>query len=226
MKQDKLEQLQTRISYVFADIALLSQALTHKSAGAHNNERLEFLGDAILGFIIADLLYQKHPKAREGILTRRRANLVNGRALAKMGKSFDLGDYLILGMGERLSGGFRRESIIADCFEAVIGAIYLDRGYETCQEKVATWFENAILQDAQTEVEKDAKTELQEWLQSKKMSLPIYTVSDIQGLQHEQIFTISLAVEGFDNRIETKGNSRRIAEQKAAKLFLEQVKNE
>tara|TARA_R110002110_G_scaffold404606_1_gene623070 strand:- start:79578 stop:80255 length:678 start_codon:yes stop_codon:yes gene_type:complete len=224
MNQDKLKQLQTRINYSFNDVSLLKKALTHKSAGVHNNERLEFLGDSIVGFVVADLLFHHHPKDKEGTLTRRRANLVNGRALAQMGKQFNLGDYLILGMGEMRSGGFRRESIIADCFEALVGAIYLDKGYVTCREKVNEWFAEAILQDAQTDVEKDAKTELQEWLQSQKMSLPVYVMSDVRGLQHEQIFTITLTVEGFDKRIETEGNSRRIAEQKAAKLFLEQVK--
>lgn len=225
MKSDH-EALQVSLNYQFSNEALLVQALTHKSANVHNNERLEFLGDAILGFVVADLLYIRHPKAREGELTRRRANLVNGQALAKIAKTFNLGDYLILGSGEKLSGGFRRTSILANCFEAILGAIYLDKGYDICREKIQTWFESYIEKDANSKVMKDAKTCLQEWLQSRKLALPDYTVSDIRGLQHEQIFTVTLTVAGLSQSVVAEGTSRRIAEQNAAKQFLEIVKDD
>lgn len=226
MNLNKLHALQAHIDYQFDQVNLLVQALTHKSASVHNNERLEYLGDAILGFVIADLLYSRHPKAKEGELTRRRANLVNGKALAELAKSLELGEYLILGPGEKLSGGFRRTSILANCFEALLGAIYLDKGYEACRRKIMTWFARQIEEDAHSKVMKDAKTDLQEWLQSRKFALPKYTVSDIRGLQHEQTFTVMVTVDGLAHSIVAEGKSRRVAEQEAAKQFLELVRND
>lgn len=219
-----ISSLQKQIQYSFQNQKLLLQALTHKSANSKNNERLEYLGDAILNFIIADLLYLKFPHAKEGELTRRRANLVNGRALGEKARHFDLGEYLQLGTGEKLSGGFRRESILANCFEAILGALYLDGGYLVCREKIEIWFADDIENELKTAPEKDAKTVLQEWLQAQQKALPVYQVINIEGPQHEQIFSVRLCVEGLDNPITAFGESRRIAEQRAAKVFLEQMK--
>lgn len=216
--------LQKQIQYSFENQKLLLQAFTHKSANAQHNERLEYLGDAILNFIIADLLYLKFPYAKEGELTRRRANLVNGRALGEKARQFDLGEYLHLGTGEKLSGGFRRESILANCFEALLGALYLDGGYSVCRQKIEIWFADDIENESKTAPEKDAKTILQEWLQAQQKALPVYQVIHIDGPQHEQIFSVQLYVDGLDNPIIASGASRRIAEQRAAKIFLEQVK--
>ncbi|MGE4348368.1 MAG: ribonuclease III [Candidatus Berkiella sp.] len=219
-----ISSLQKQIQYSFENQKLLLQALTHKSANSKNNERLEYLGDAILNFIIADLLYLKFPYAKEGELTRRRANLVNGRALGEKARHFGLGEYLQLGTGEKLSGGFRRESILANCFEALLGALYLDGGYLACREKIETWFADELENELKTAPEKDAKTVLQEWLQAQQKSLPVYQVINIEGPQHEQIFSVQLYVEGLHDPIVASGESRRIAEQRAAKIFLEQVK--
>lgn len=216
--------LQVEIEYTFNNQELLTQALTHKSAHIQHNERLEFLGDAILNFVIADLLFKRFPKAKEGELTRRRANLVNGRALSEKAKAFNLGEYVRLGTGEKLSGGFRRQSILANCFEALLGAIYLDADYEVLRNKIETWFEPEIENEAKMAPEKDAKTILQEWLQAQQRPLPQYQVTHVDGPQHEQIFSVQLSIEGVEPPITATGGSRRIAEQRAAKKFLEQVK--
>lgn len=217
-------ELQAEIDYVFSNSALLAQALTHKSAHIQHNERLEFLGDAILNFIIADLLFMRFPNAKEGELTRRRANLVNGRALSKKAKCFNLGEYIHLGMGEKLSGGFRRDSILANCFEALLGAIYLDAGYDVLREKIKVWFALDIENESKIAPEKDPKTVLQEWLQAQQKPLPCYQVIQVDGPQHEQIFSVQLCVDGEASPIIATGESRRIAEQRAAKKFLERVK--
>lgn len=221
-----VEDLQTILQYRFHSKALLVQALTHKSHSAQHNERLEFLGDAILNFVIADLLYQKFDHAKEGELTRRRANLVNGKALSKKAKEFNLGAFLLLGQGEKLSGGFRRQSILANSFESIVGAIYLDGGYERIREKLEQWFAAEIALEAQTTPEKDPKTVLQEWLQGQQRPLPQYQVISVDGPQHEQSFCVQLVVDGFDAPIVASGGSRRIAEQRAAKQFLQQVSQE
>lgn len=218
-----ITELQATIGYRFADETLLEQAMTHKSYCAQNNERLEFLGDSILTFIIADLLYGAFPKAKEGELTRRRANLVNGRALCQKAKELGLGDYILLGQGEKLSGGFRRQSILANTFEALIGALYLDGGYTACREKIEAWFADDIVNERNNTSEKDAKTVLQEWLQAQQRPLPSYQIVSIEGPQHDQVFSVHLFVDGIDEPIPATGGSRRIAEQRAAKKFLEQV---
>lgn len=216
-------ELQAVIAYEFKTPALLAQALTHKSHSGLHNERLEFLGDAILTFVIADLLYDAFPRAKEGELTRRRANLVNGRALSNKAKQLMLGQYIQLGQGEKLSGGFRRESILANCFEALVGAIYLDGGYDLCLAKIKQWFAEDIQQEQNKKSVKDPKTVLQEWLQARKRALPEYTVIDIVGPQHDQTFHVALSVAGEEEPINASGRSRRIAEQKAAQQFLQQV---
>lgn len=200
---------------------LLQAALTHRSVKGKNNERLEFLGDSILNFIIAAALYEKCPHAKEGELSRLRANLVNGEMLAEIAQEFELGQYLQLGPGELKSGGARRKSILADAFEAIIGAIYLDSNMLQCQEHVLSWYRSRLADFSQWETSKDPKTRLQEFLQGRKLPLPIYSVILIEGKAHHQHFKISCQVEGFSHITEGYGSSRRSAEQIAAQAYLD-----
>jgi ribonuclease-3 len=203
----------------FADPALAQLALTHRSAGRPNNERLEFLGDALLGSMVAEMLYQEHPKASEGELSRLRAQLVNGQALAVMAKSLEIGDDLKLGPGELKSGGFRRESILADAFEALIAAIYLDAGFEACREVVRGLFADQVA--AIPRSSKDAKTRLQEWLQGRGLPLPTYELIDSHGEDHAKTFDVSCTIaDPITCRVEGRGGSRRAAEQEAAEAVL------
>lgn len=223
MSFDNLKTLQRKIGYVFKDESLLDLALTHRSFSSNNNERLEFLGDAVLSLFIAEALFQKFPKAKEGQLSRLRSFLVKGVTLAEIGKEFKLGDYLNLGAGELKSGGFRRESIISDAFEAIIGAIYLDSNDDVCRQVVLSWYENRLEGLTLENTEKDPKTKLQEYLQSIKKDLPVYDVSEIQGEAHDQIFYVTCHIEALDIVTKNKGPSRRIAEQKAAKEALKKL---
>jgi len=208
--------LERRLGYQFKDRALLVLAMTHRSYGGHNNERLEFLGDSVLNFIIAEALFSRFPKAREGQMSRLRARLVKGVTLAELAKEFGLGDFLLLGSGELKSGGFRRESILADAMESIIGAIYLDSGFESCKERVLYWYgermESLSLQDTQ----KDPKTRLQEFLQSRQQELPRYEVTNVVGEQHAQTFFVECDISMLDCSTKGRGSSRRIAEQQAA----------
>lgn len=220
MSNGKLSVLQRKIGYVFKDEALLDLALTHRSFKSNNNERLEYLGDAILSFVIAEALYFKFPKAKEGQLSRLRSLLVKGVTLAEMGKEFQIGDHLNLGGGELKSGGFRRESIIADAVEAIIGAIYLDSDQATCKRVILVWYEEKLASLSLEHTEKDPKTRLQEYLQSIKKELPVYEVSDITGEAHNQTFYVTCQIDPLHILTKNKGSSRRIAEQKAAKEAL------
>jgi len=219
-EQEDLERLQRRIGYQFREPEHLVLALTHRSYGGRNNERLEFLGDAILNMVIAQYLYDQFPQAREGQLSRLRARLVRGVTLAEIAWEFELGDYLRLGSGELKSGGFRRESILADAVESIIGAIYLDSGFNACQERVLEWFsgrlENLSLQDTQ----KDPKTRLQEYLQSRQQALPQYEVISVSGQAHQQTFDVDCSVPMLDEVVKGSGGSRRVAEQQAAQAAL------
>jgi ribonuclease III len=215
--------LYKKLGYQFAEPANLTLALTHRSANKNHNERLEFLGDAILGMIIAKALFQRFPAQPEGKLTRMRATLVKGVTLAAMAKEFALGDLLQLGPGELKSGGFRRESILADAFEAIIGAIYLEVGFEQCESIVLGWFAERITELDPLAVIKDDKTRLQEFLQAKKLPLPQYDVVDITGQSHDQMFFVACQVSGLAQSTVGKGNSRRKAEQKAARLAYEKL---
>ncbi|NCP65994.1 MAG: ribonuclease III [Paraglaciecola sp.] len=215
--------LYKKLGYQFAEPANLTLALTHRSANKNHNERLEFLGDAILGMIIAKALFQRFPAQPEGKLTRMRASLVKGVTLAAMAKEFALGDLLQLGPGELKSGGFRRESILADAFEAIIGAIYLEAGFEQCERIVLYWFAERITELDPLAVIKDDKTRLQEYLQAKKLPLPQYDVVDITGQSHDQMFFVACQVSGLEQSTVGKGNSRRKAEQKAARLAYEKL---
>jgi len=212
-----------RIQYEFKAPALLEMALTHRSFGAPHNERLEFLGDALLAFIITDALYRRFIQATEGELTRVRANLVRGETLAQLAHEWDLGEFLNLGAGERKSGGFRRDSILADTVEAIIGAIFLDSDLATCQKVVTAWF-TSRLTDAKPEIEKDPKTQLQECLQGKKKPLPVYTIVRVTGEAHEQEFEIACYVDGLSEPTTGVASSRRRAEQIAALKALQIVK--
>ncbi|HEY9134745.1 MAG TPA: ribonuclease III [Pseudomonadales bacterium] len=216
MKQ-KLEALSRRIGYSFADLSLLELAMTHRSvSGAKNNERLEFLGDAIVNFIIAGELYRQYPQLKEGKLSRLRAQLVRGETLAELSRNFNLGDCLVLGSGELKSGGYRRDSILADAMEALIGAVYLDSGLDNCQVLVLAWYRDLLANIAIDEPQKDPKTLLQEYLQAHKKSLPQYTVTSLDGAAHEQVFTVECFVAGLAEPTCGKGSSRRQAEQEAA----------
>jgi ribonuclease-3 len=218
-------RLQRSLGYQFQDSGLLTLALTHRSAGGQNNERLEFLGDSILNHIIAESLYARFPQAREGDLSRMRASLVKGATLAELARELDLGDYLVLGSGERKSGGHRRGSILADALEAVIGAILLDADVETCRERVLEWFDPRLTRLADKAVEKDPKTRLQEYLQGRGLSLPEYRLLNVQGEAHSQVFTVACLLGTPQTSVEGSGSSRRRAEQAAAQGALERLEN-
>ncbi len=215
--------LEKALSCEFVDPALLAQALTHRSAGGHNNERLEFLGDAVLGNVIAGELFKRFPKAREGELSRYRANLVRRESLAKLSRSLGIGNHLNLGSGERKSGGFRRDSILADALEAVLGAIYLDQGYQACQRCILGLFSELLAELPDISELKDAKTRLQEYLQSCQRLLPEYSVVEITGEAHDQLFTVQCRIESEDDPASGAGKNRRQAEQDAAARMLERI---
>ena len=219
MKEQELKRLEKRIGYEFSDFSLLKQALTHRSALGLHNERLEFLGDSILSFAISTDLYKRFPKVDEGDLSRMRATLVCGKMLSEVGREFVLSDCLILGPGELKSGGFRRDSIIADGVEAIIGAVFLDSNIDVVNKLVLSWFESRLNTIEPGIGQKDPKTRLQEHLQSRKQPLPLYEVLDVKGEAHNQQFTMSCEIEGMQ-QVQGKGTSRRKAEQVAAQTML------
>ncbi len=212
-----------KISHRFKQQDLLRLALSHRSSGKDNNERLEFLGDSILGFIIAEALYTRFPSASEGELSRIRAELVKKNTLADIARELDLGDILILGAGESKSGGKERDSILADALEALVSAIYLDAGLAACRTEVLAWYDSRLSQLVADETlpDKDAKTRLQEYLQAQKMSLPEYEMAELEGKDHEQLFTITCKIELLKSPVEGRGSSRREAEQEAATRAIE-----
>lgn len=216
-------QLARRLGHQFQDPSLLEQALTHRSAGAGHNERLEFLGDSIINFLIAETLYRAKPDAREGQLTRLRALLVRRDTLAAVARELELGAALKLGGGELKSGGRDRDSILADALEAVIGAVYLDSDMDTCRALAARLFSARIEQALKRRAGKDPKTRLQERLQAQGLPLPSYEVVDVKGAAHVQEFRVSCTVAGLDEPTCGTGGSRRKAEQAAARLALEQL---
>ncbi|HAU79552.1 ribonuclease III [Stenotrophomonas sp. TWI273] len=212
------------IGHAFNDPGLLQQALTHRSAGTPNNERLEFLGDSIVNMMVAQALYERWPKADEGALTRARAELVREGALAVIARELQLGERLILGPGEMKTGGHRRDSILADALEAVVAAIYLDAGFAACQAVVLPWF-SASMQalPATGKPEKDPKTRLQEWLQARQKALPLYELVSESGDDHAKTFRVRCGVTDPAVSTEGEGASRRLAEQQAAAAALEQL---
>lgn len=220
MKHERLERL---LGHTFRDPALLLQALTHRSLGAQNNERLEYLGDGLLNFLVGAALYGLKPRADEGALSRLRASLVCEESLARLARQLDLGDELRLGESELKSGGYTRDSILADAFEAIIGAIYLDAGFEVaqtvCLRQFAPMLEN--LPDAETL--KDSKTRLQEWLQARSRPLPRYEVLAESGPAHARRFAVRCQLSDALVTTEAEGSSRRSAEQDAAQKMIEQL---
>lgn len=209
------------LGHVFGSPALLAQALRHRSAGAPHNERLEFLGDALVNLFIAEALYARWPTADEGALTRARAELVRESSLASIARTLELGARLTLGPGELKSGGHRRDSILADTVEAIVAAIYLDAGFDACREAVLAWFELPMeALPAPGKVAKDAKTRLQEWLQARQRPLPIYELLAEEGEEHARLFRVSCSLAQPALVAEGEGTSRRAAEQVAAEAAL------
>lgn len=223
MNHTVTKKIQQILGYTFTHKDLLKQALTHRSASSKHNERLEFLGDSILSFVIANALYQHFPYINEGDMSRMRATLVRGNTLAEIAHEFRLGEYLQLGQGELKSGGFRRESILANTVEALIGSIYLDSNIETTEKLILKWYKKRLKKISPGDTQKDPKTRLQEYLQSKHLSLPTYFVVGIYGEAHNQLFTIHCEIDIISKYLIGTGTSRRKAEQDAAKKALIQL---
>lgn len=213
---DPVKTLCRRLGYDFKDADLIKWALTHRSAGSPHNERLEFLGDGILNFVVALALFERFPSANEGELSRLRATLVKQDTLAKLARNLKIGDALQLGSGELKSGGFRRDSILADALEAIFGAVYLDRGFDACRQLILHHYAEDFALATPGEVLKDPKTRLQEVLQSRKIALPQYRMVSVTGEAHEQTFRLACAIPGLGVETEGIGSSRRKAEQEAA----------
>ncbi|CEZ19870.1 RNase III [Candidatus Methylopumilus planktonicus] len=227
MDKERQASLSRIIHYTFSDSTLMIMAITHRSYSAQHNERLEFLGDSVLSFLIAEELYKRFPRLDEGDLSRLRAQLVKESSLSGIATSIGLGDFIRLGEGELKSAGWRRPSILADTFEAIIGAIYFDGGIEPTHQFILRFFEKQLNEIDPKLIQKDPKTLLQELLQSKKSDLPIYTVVSIEGEAHSQTFTIECIIKKSNIKTQGIGNSRRIAEQEAAskayQLMLETI---
>lgn len=220
-----------KLAYEPRDLALFTAALTHRSAPGRNNERLEFLGDAVLNLVVAEHLFRAFPECTEGDLSRLRARVVSSEPLAEVSASLNVGDTLRLGSGELKAGGFRRKSILADALEALVGALFLDGGLEAARQVIETLFESRIASLPPPDALKDAKTRLQEYLQSRGFPLPRYTVERVEGEQHAQVFWVSCQVHGLGARSGPKfnvsgegtGSSRRRAEQEAAEKVLIEI---
>ena len=208
------------LGHAFTDNALAELALTHRSCGARNNERLEFLGDSILNFVIADALFEKCPQAAEGQLSRLRARLVKGVTLAELAREMALSEFLRLGAGELKSGGFNRKSILADALEALIGAIYLDAGMDACRARILAWYAPRLGDLTLDDTQKDPKTRLQEYLQSRREELPKYQLTEVEGEAHAQLFHIHCEIAALQHPASGAGKSRRVAEQNAASAAL------
>ncbi len=217
-------RLERRLGFQFHDRGLLKQALTHRSAGQHNNERLEFVGDAVLGMIVADQLYQRFAQANEGQMSRLRASLVKREALAEVAHGLSLGDYLILGEGEQRSGGHQRDSILADALEAIIGAVYRDQGFEAARALVLRLWRKQLDGLTLDQEQKDPKTRLQEWLQARGHALPVYEITRVEGKQHQQVFHVACRVAALGRTLVAQGGSRRKAEQAAAAALLDELR--
>jgi ribonuclease-3 len=217
----ELRALEDKLGHRFNRTELLTQALTHRSHSATHNERLEFLGDSVLNLSVAHLLYDRYSKIDEGDLSRLRANLVKQQSLHEIAQSINLSQFLRLGEGELKSGGFRRPSILADCVEAIVGAIFLDAGFEAAEKVIRSLYEPVLKSVDPKTLGKDAKTLLQEYLQGRKIVLPTYNVIATHGAAHSQEFEVECLVPKLDIRVVGGGGSRRAAEQSAAKKALE-----
>jgi ribonuclease III len=220
-----LDQLESKLGYTFSDPNLLALALTHRSYGDPNNERLEFLGDAALGLVVSEWLFSTFPAAREHDLTLMRADLVKGDSLTGIARQIGLGDHLLLGSGERRSGGFQRPSILANALEAIIGAVLQDGGLDAVTALVHRLFRNRFEIAAVGVVEKDAKTKLQELLQARRMDLPEYRVLRQEGDAHEPLFTVECVVPALAIRVQAQASNRRDAEKQAAQRVLELIQD-
>jgi ribonuclease-3 len=221
-----LDWLERRVGYRASDVALVERALTHRSAAGADNERLEFLGDAVLSFVVSDRLYAEYGRADEGDLSRLRAALVCEDALADVAEQAGVGEHLRLGPGELRSGGFRRRSILADAFEALLGAIYLEGGVEAARAVIERWWQPRFELLRTSPPQKDSKTRLQEWLQARARERPTYVVESIGGEAHAQTFRVSCTVPGETWTGEGRGTSRRRAEQDAAERVLARLEEE
>ena len=202
---------------------MLEQALTHRSLGNNNNERLEYLGDAILGFVIADVIYHKFPNSAEGDLTRLRSSLVKGEKLAEIAREMQLSNELKLGQGELKSGGWRRDSILANTIEALIGAVYLDSGIDQCRNFILDLYQSHLDNIDPADIKKDSKSQLQEYLQSRKQDVPIYKVIEESGSSHQPEFTVSCEINLIDDIVIAKGTSKRKAEQAVAEKAMSKL---
>lgn len=223
---EDLIHLKHILHYQFNDTQLLESALSHRSYSSENNERIEFLGDSILNMVIALELFHRFPTHQEGELTRMRAKLVRGDTLAELAREFELGRFLKMSTSELRSGGSERDSILADAIEAIIGAIYLDAGFEVCQRCIVKWFGSRLEHPELISQLKDPKTELQEFLQSRQMDLPEYIIEEITGEAHEQIFKVSCHIKGLPIATFGVDTTRRRAEKKAAEQMFEKIRHE
>jgi ribonuclease-3 len=221
-----VRQLEERLQYQFRDPELLSLALSHRSCGSSNNERLEFLGDSILGVTVTDFLYHQFPQAREGDLSRMRSQIVRAESLAQVAKKLQLGPELSLGPGEMKSGGQRRDSILGDTVEALIGAVYLDTGIDAARGAVNNWFKELLAAASDAQPVKDAKTALQEWLQQRSKPVPQYELVNTGGEAHSRLFTVSCKIDQVDKTISATASSRRKAEQLVAEQLLSELEQE
>ncbi len=218
-----MKPLMDALQYRFRDSSLLDEALTHRSVSERNNERLEFLGDSILNFVIASELFVRRPGESEGALSRLRASLVNKDTLASIARQLELGEWLRLGSGERKSGGRRRDSILSDAVESIIGAVYMDGGYDDSRALILRLYRDRLEQLPEASELKDPKTRLQEFLQSTRHALPSYQVNRVSGKSHDQTFSVSCHVEGLDIVTTGTAGSRRRAEQVAAEAMLRRL---
>ncbi len=212
------------LNYAFRDDQLRQRALTHRSAGAAHNERLEFLGDALLGMLVAEFLFERFPDADEGQLTRTRASLVNRDTLAGIARRLRLGEALVLGEGELKSGGWRRSSILANALEALLGAVYLDGGIDACRGVIHELYDDLFASVDPAVASKDPKTSLQEYLQGRQQSLPRYETTEVEGPSHEQTFTVTCHIDALAEPVTACGRSRRKAEQAAARAALHKLR--
>ena len=215
--------LDKTLQFRFQNADLLEQALTHRSATRRNNERLEFLGDAVLEFVVSEAVYRIRPDVSEGDLTKLRASLVKEDALAEIALELGLGEYLILGSGERKSGGHRRESILADALEAIFGAVFLDSGIDAAKAVIDRVYESRYLKLPDMKDLRDPKTRLQEWLQARKMSLPVYDLAEVSGKGHKQRFVVTCTILETSSVTDGESTTRRKAEQKAARKMVERL---
>ncbi len=220
-----LQTLQARIDYRFNNEQLLQQALTHRSFSAAHYERLEYLGDAVINLVVSNMLYQALPDMDEGQLSRIRSNLVRQASLHEIALKLNLSDCLRLGDGEAKSGGARRPSILADALEALLGAIYMDAGFETAKRLAQVWFDDIQINTGMQQTAKDPKTELQEWLQARKMPLATYKVVATVGAAHEQTFDVECCVPSIKRMERGLGGTRRAAEQAAAQAIMDSMKD-